>query len=141
MALWNMDVRVHASQEFSCYLLFCTSFFQYPSSSKSISFLFSDEMFHHFLFFCIPIFSFSLPLTFLESSPEDSPETHSTQTYSKFLETLVNSTQFSSFRDLATLFYGDGNTGASSVVSSIEFDKDGELFAVAGVTKKIKVCA
>ena len=95
-------------------------------------------MFHHFLFVCIPIFSFSLPLP-LESSPEDSPETHSTQTYSKFLQTLVNSTQFSSFRDLATLFYGDGNTGASSVVSSIEFDKDGELFAVAGVTKKIKV--
>ena len=70
----------------------------------------------------------------------DSPDTCSARTYTKFVDTLVNSTRFSAFRDLATLFYGDGNIGASSVVSSIEFDKDGELFAVAGVTKKIKVC-
>ena len=99
--------------------------------------------------FCVALFSLSLPLSFLESSARDSPvdssasespDTHSAQMYSKFLETLINSTKFSSFRDLATLFYGDGNIGASSVVSSIEFDKDGELFAVAGVTKKIKVC-
>ena len=29
--------------------------------------------------------------------------------------------------------------GTSSIVSSIEFDRDGDLFAVAGVTRKIKV--
>ena len=27
-----------------------------------------------------------------------------------------------------------------SIVSSIEFDKDADYFAIAGVTKKIKVC-
>ena len=40
-----------------------------------------------------------------------------------------------SIKELATLTYGD----TTGIVSSIEFDKDGEFFAVAGVTKKIKV--
>lgn len=47
--------------------------------------------------------------------------------------------RFSSFREQAMLRYGDGPVGTSSIVSSIEFDKDGDLFAVAGVTRKIKV--
>ena len=66
----------------------------------------------------------------------DSPDTCSAHTYTKFVDTLVNSTRFLAFRDLATLFYSDGNIGSSSMVSSIEFDKDRELFAVAGVTKR-----
>ena len=37
------------------------------------------------------------------------------------------------------LRYGDGLADTSSVVTSIEFDKDGDLFAVAGVAKKIMV--
>lgn len=39
---------------------------------------------------------------------------------------------------LATLKYGD-IFNASSIVSSIEFDRDDEYFATAGVTKKIKI--
>ena len=47
--------------------------------------------------------------------------------------------RFSSFRELAMLRYGDGPVGTNSIVTGIEFDKDGDLFAVAGVTRKIKV--
>eukprot|EP01132_Coremiostelium_polycephalum_P002491 gene2491-3083_t len=40
--------------------------------------------------------------------------------------------------NLTTLKYGD-LFNASSIVSSIEFDRDDEFFATAGVTKKIKI--
>ena len=53
-------------------------------------------------------------------------------------ESLQKLTQFQSFKELATLAYGD-TTGNCSVVASIDFDRDGEYFACAGVTKKIKV--
>ena len=56
-----------------------------------------------------------------------------------FCETLSAVTQYSSFKELATLTYADGPIGSSSIVSSIEFDKDGDFFAVGGVTKKVKV--
>ena len=46
--------------------------------------------------------------------------------------------KFTSFRELATLTYGE-QTNNCCIVSSIEFDRAGECFAVAGVTKKIKV--
>ena len=39
---------------------------------------------------------------------------------------------------ISSLNYGD-QSNSCSIVSSIEFDKDGEMFAVGGVTKKIKV--
>ena len=67
-----------------------------------------------------------------------SEDKHSTT--SSFRENLDAITRFSSFRELATLYYGDGPMISSSIVSSIEFDKDGEFFAVGGVTRKIKVC-
>lgn len=57
-----------------------------------------------------------------------------------FCDVLQKFTQFQSFRELATLTYGD-QTSNCCIVSSIEFDRDGEFFAVAGVTKKIKVCS
>jgi len=51
---------------------------------------------------------------------------------------LRNFTQFSTFREVSSLTYGDPGSGCN-IVSSIEFDRDAEFFAVAGVTKKIKV--
>ena len=57
---------------------------------------------------------------------------------SVFADTLNRYTSYSGWRELSSLSYG-GTSTACSIVSSIEFDKDGEVFAVAGVTKKIKV--
>eukprot|EP01111_Echinosteliopsis_oligospora_P006343 TRINITY_DN20444_c0_g1_i1.p1 TRINITY_DN20444_c0_g1~~TRINITY_DN20444_c0_g1_i1.p1 ORF type:complete len:364 (+),score=58.13 TRINITY_DN20444_c0_g1_i1:255-1346(+) len=57
---------------------------------------------------------------------------------SKFSKNLAKFTQFSSFKVLATVKYGD-IFNQPSIVSSIEFDKDDEFFATAGVTKKIKI--
>ena len=58
----------------------------------------------------------------------------------RFCDSLHKFTQFQSFQELATLTYGDPASNCC-IVSSIEFDRDGEFFAVAGVTKKIKVCS
>jgi E3 ubiquitin-protein ligase RFWD2 len=44
----------------------------------------------------------------------------------------------SEFKVIATLRYGDISS-SSSIVSAIEFDRDDEYFATAGVTKKIKI--
>ncbi|CAG8435933.1 6898_t:CDS:10 [Diversispora eburnea] len=57
---------------------------------------------------------------------------------SRFSTTLKTFTRYSNFRLVNTLRYGDiFNT--SSIVSTIEFDRDNEYFATAGVTKKIKI--
>ncbi|KAF9317581.1 coatomer subunit alpha [Podila horticola] len=57
---------------------------------------------------------------------------------SSFCSTISKFTKFSRFEHINTLRYGDiYNT--SSIVSSIEFDRDDEYFATAGVTKKIKI--
>lgn len=58
--------------------------------------------------------------------------------YEDFAETLEQFTQYSGWCELSSLNYGD-QSNPYSIVSSIEFDRDGEMFAVAGVTKKIKV--
>lgn len=57
----------------------------------------------------------------------------------EFTENLSKFTRFSSFRPLATLSYATDIYNSSSIVSSIEFDRDSDFFAIAGVTKKIKV--
>jgi E3 ubiquitin-protein ligase RFWD2 len=68
-------------------------------------------------------------------SKNELPKEH--QTFSSVLNRCSN---FSSFRTLASLHYGDNFFNfASSIVSSIEIDKDDEFFATAGVTKKIKI--
>ena len=60
--------------------------------------------------------------------------------HTPFRNQLANITRYSTFKELSSLFYGDlPVTSGSSIVSSIEFDKDGDFFAVGGVTKKIKV--
>lgn len=57
----------------------------------------------------------------------------------EFSDTLNKFTSYSNLRPLATLCYASDLFTGSSIVSSIEFDKDSEYFAIAGVTKKIKV--
>lgn len=47
-------------------------------------------------------------------------------------------TKYDGYEALDTLNYTDGQEG-SSIVSSIEFDRDEEFFAIGGVTKDIKV--
>ncbi|KAJ1999549.1 hypothetical protein GGI04_001723 [Coemansia thaxteri] len=56
----------------------------------------------------------------------------------EFLETLTTFARYEQFRPVATLRYGD-STASTAIVASIEFDRDEELFAVAGVTRKIKI--
>lgn len=58
---------------------------------------------------------------------------------SDFSQTLIKYTQFGSLKKIATLNYNVDLYSGLSIVSSIEFDKDGELFAIAGVTRKIKL--
>ncbi|KAF9983256.1 coatomer subunit alpha [Modicella reniformis] len=57
---------------------------------------------------------------------------------SNFCSTISKFTRFSHFEHVNTLRYGD-IFNSSSIVSSIEFDRDDEYFATAGVTKKIKI--
>ncbi|KAL1122892.1 hypothetical protein AAG570_003217 [Ranatra chinensis] len=57
----------------------------------------------------------------------------------QFRENLVKFSRYNSLRPLATLNYSSDIFNNSTIVSSIEFDKDNELFAIAGVTKRIKV--
>ncbi|XP_014240947.1 E3 ubiquitin-protein ligase RFWD2-like isoform X1 [Cimex lectularius] len=56
-----------------------------------------------------------------------------------FRDNLVKFSRYSTLRPLATLNYSSDIFNNSTIVSSIEFDKDNELFAIAGVTKRIKV--
>ncbi|KAJ3313799.1 hypothetical protein HDU76_002555 [Blyttiomyces sp. JEL0837] len=57
-----------------------------------------------------------------------------------FSRTLSRFSKVSGFRTLARIHYADKLlTGTSSIVSSIEFDKDDDHFATAGVTRKIKI--
>ena len=60
-----------------------------------------------------------------------------------FGDSMRKFTQFTALRPLATIDYaGDRfppTSSSSNIASSIEFDKDGEFFAVAGLTKKIRI--
>ncbi|KAM6948585.1 E3 ubiquitin-protein ligase COP1 isoform 2-T2 [Aplochiton taeniatus] len=56
-----------------------------------------------------------------------------------FMDCLSKFTRYNSVRPLATLSYASDLYNGSSIVSSIEFDRDCDYFAIAGVTKKIKV--
>ena len=63
----------------------------------------------------------------------------SSSSSSSFFNALFDVTKYTSFRELSTLYYGDAPIGSTCVVSSIDFDKDDEFFAVGGYTKRIKV--
>lgn len=66
-------------------------------------------------------------------------ETRTSTGLDAFRENLVKFSRYSSLRPLATLNYSPDIFNNSTIVSSIEFDKDSEFFAIAGVTKRIKV--
>ena len=57
----------------------------------------------------------------------------------EFSSSLNNFTRYSGLRYIATLSYTTDMFNNASIVSSIEFDKEQELFAIAGVTKRIKI--
>lgn len=80
-------------------------------------------------------FSTRAKTLFLSSSDDDT----SIDGLHEFGDTLNKFTSYSSLRPLATLCYASDLFTGSSIVSSIEFDKDNEFFAIAGVTKKIKL--
>lgn len=56
-----------------------------------------------------------------------------------FRENLVNFSRFTRLRTLSTLNYTNETNGLSTIVSSIEFDSSCDLFAIAGVSKRIKI--
>ena len=58
---------------------------------------------------------------------------------SEFQSNLNQLTRWSSLRPLANLSYGSELLNTAHIVSSIEFDRDADFFAIAGVTKRIKV--
>jgi E3 ubiquitin-protein ligase RFWD2 len=60
-------------------------------------------------------------------------------TLDSFSNCLSKFTRYNSVRPLATLSYTSDMFSNASIVSSIEFDKDNEFFAIAGVTKRIKI--
>eukprot|EP00301_Raphidiophrys_heterophryoidea_P005037 c12151_g1_i1.p1 GENE.c12151_g1_i1~~c12151_g1_i1.p1 ORF type:complete len:607 (+),score=162.88 c12151_g1_i1:273-2093(+) len=57
---------------------------------------------------------------------------------SAFSDRLSKISKFSKFKVHANMHYDTCSSG-SNIVSSIEFDRDEEFFAAAGVTKKIKI--
>ncbi|XP_067941565.1 E3 ubiquitin-protein ligase COP1-like [Watersipora subatra] len=57
----------------------------------------------------------------------------------QFSSALSKFVRYQEFRQLASLNYTSDMYSMYSIVSSIEFDKDADYFAIAGVTKKIKV--
>ena len=57
----------------------------------------------------------------------------------EFLSDMNQLTRYSELRPLATLSYGSDLLNTAHIVSSIEFDRDADFFAIAGVTKRIKV--
>lgn len=69
----------------------------------------------------------------------DSVASGSSSGLDTFRENLIKFSRYSKLRPLATLSYSNDVFNNSTIVSSIEFDKDNEFFAIAGVTKRIKV--
>ncbi|MGH0145194.1 UNVERIFIED_CONTAM: hypothetical protein FKN15_042238 [Acipenser sinensis] len=76
-------------------------------------------------------------LNFLEEDIKH--ESRTANQLDDFMECLSKFTRYNSVRPLATLSYASDLYNGSSIVSSIEFDRDCDYFAIAGVTKKIKV--
>ncbi|KFB46072.1 AGAP013233-PA-like protein [Anopheles sinensis] len=69
----------------------------------------------------------------------DSTRSSGRSSLDTFRESLIKFSKYSALRPLATLNYSNDSNYASTIVSSIEFDKDSEYFAIAGVTKRIKI--
>lgn len=77
--------------------------------------------------------------------PNNLPDAHEdSDLLRNFGRALGQITQYHSLKPLATLSYDNSDdevmlSSNANIVSSIEFDKDNEFFAIAGVTKKIKL--
>lgn len=67
------------------------------------------------------------------------PNLKPSKTLEGFRENLIKFSKYSTLRTLSTLNYSNDSVLPSTIVSSIEFDKDNEFFAIAGVTKRIKI--
>ncbi|CAG0879455.1 unnamed protein product [Cyprideis torosa] len=61
------------------------------------------------------------------------------EAFEEISASLVPLTRYTHLVPLATLNYTTDFGSSANIVSSIEFDKDSEFFAIAGVTKRIKV--
>lgn len=66
-------------------------------------------------------------------------QTKPSKSLENFRENLIKFSKYSTLRTLSTLNYSNDSVLPSTIVSSIEFDKDNEFFAIAGVTKRIKI--
>ncbi len=66
-------------------------------------------------------------------------EEEDSEGFYEFSSSLNSFTRYSGLRHLATLSYTTDMFNNASIVSSIEFDNAQELFAIAGVTKRIKI--
>ena len=71
-----------------------------------------------------------------DTHPKGEPDFAGLDTFSTCLSKF---TRYNTVRPLATLSYTTDMFNNASIVSSIEFDKDNEFFAIAGVTKRIKI--
>ncbi|XP_051173669.1 E3 ubiquitin-protein ligase COP1-like isoform X1 [Leptopilina boulardi] len=72
-------------------------------------------------------------------TPSQDPLSQTSSGLDIFRENLVKFSRYNSLRPLATLNYSWEIFNNPTIVSSIEFDKDNEFFAIAGVTKRIKI--
>jgi len=79
-----------------------------------------------------------IPGEALQPQPDTPEKWRGLNTFSESLHCL---TRYSAVRPLSTLNYTTDIFNSPSIVSSIEFDKDQEFFAIAGVTKRIKIYA
>ncbi|KAA0200276.1 hypothetical protein HAZT_HAZT000769 [Hyalella azteca] len=85
-------------------------------------------------------FTYRIPVLSDPSTSNHIKSTDLHENLNKFGDCVSKFSKFSCLRTLATIDYaGDKFPASSNIASSIEFDKDGEFFAVAGLTKKIRV--
>jgi len=57
----------------------------------------------------------------------------------EFSTSIYELTRYDQFEEIDTIDYTDSTRQGSSIVSTIGFDRDQELFAVGGVSKEIKL--
>ena len=67
------------------------------------------------------------------------PTASTSKSLDLFRDNLIKFSKYTQMRCLSTLNYSNDTNCLSTIVSSIEFDKNNEYFAIAGVTKRIKI--
>lgn len=81
----------------------------------------------------------SVDVSVVSQADQRTPQVNSCSGLDTFRDNLVKFSRYKALRPLATLSYSSDVINYSTIVSTIEFDKDEEFFAIAGVTKRIKV--